>query len=165
MPLNMASALAGEAVALMLAAAAVARHGRGLLLVEEPEAQLHPRYQMLVPLALYGLAAHGVKVVVTTHSPIVIEVAATLARLAHSDQRRLVRAVEKLLASAAPREEPEGLAGLLADSLPRLSVLFYHFDGNRAVRFNAERLVEESLPSHTDVDISLTKWVIDISAP
>jgi len=164
-PLNMASALAGEAVALMLAAAAVARHGSGLLLIEEPEAQLHPRYQMLVPLALYGLAAHGVKVVVTTHSPIVIEVAATLARLAHSDQRRLLRAVEKLLARAAPRGEPEGLAGLLADSIPRLSVLFYYFDGSRAVRFDAEKLVEESVPSHTDVDISLTKWVIDISAP
>jgi len=96
-PLHLASALAGEAAALMLASAPAVARGRGWLFVEEPEAQLHPSAQVLVPAVLYALAAHGVRLVVTTHSPIVAGVAATLASLAQENSVKLRRALISLI--------------------------------------------------------------------
>jgi putative ATP-dependent endonuclease of the OLD family len=47
-------------------------HGQGeglLLVIEEPEAHLHPLAQRWVGRKIYHLAAEGIQVVVTTHSP------------------------------------------------------------------------------------------------
>jgi len=158
-PLNMASALAGEAVALMLAAAAVAAYGRGLLLVEEPEAQLHPRYQLLVPPVLYAATSLGARAVVTTHSPLVVEVAARLAHMAQAEPERLEASLADLVekAGAGPGELPR----LAAEALPRLRIRFYYLDGHAAREIKAEHILEGEMPSHTEVLDRLTEWTLD----
>ncbi|PPD58558.1 ATP-dependent nuclease [Dehalogenimonas etheniformans] len=55
---------------------ASAFHGGGglTLIIEEPEAHLHPLAQKWVALKIYELARQGVQIVVTTHSPLFLNV-------------------------------------------------------------------------------------------
>jgi predicted ATP-binding protein involved in virulence len=144
----------------MLASAAVLKTGRGWLLVEEPEAQLHPRVQAVVPVVLYSLAAAGVRLVVTTHSPVVAGVAATLARLARESPEKLRDAVTSLLQRFSG-ETADETAARLAEALPRLDVRFYHVGDGKTVPKTPEELEQEGIPTHTEVPIELAKWDIE----
>jgi energy-coupling factor transporter ATP-binding protein EcfA2 len=61
----------------------------GFLFVDEPEANLHPRAEVLMATLLYGLARSGIQVYVATHSYFVIKRLEQLAREHQSEHRLL----------------------------------------------------------------------------
>lgn len=162
-PLHFASALAGETVGLMLASAPILHAGKGWLLVEEPEAQLHPTAQAVVPVVLYGLACEGVRLVVTTHSDIVAGVAAILASMAKKTPEKLYRAVKRLidLFGKADEEDVEWLAKTIAEKLPRLDIRFYHVGDGKAKLKTIEEVVNE-IPTLTETLWKLARWDLEI---
>ena len=161
-PLHFASALVGEVAGLMLASAPLVRNG-GILLVEEPEAQLHPRMHVLLPIVFYALAARGVRVVLTTHSDILVSVAAALTVLADRGAERLREAVETLLEKfpliEPPRETVEYLSSLLSERVPRMKIRFYYVGGGKA-RELEPREVLQGIPSMSEVLHELTQWYL-----
>lgn len=163
-PLSLASALAGEAVALMLASAPILKVGRGWLLVEEPEAQLHPAIQVLVPVVLYSLATAGVRLVVTTHSPILAGVAATLSRLARGNPEKLRNAIAGLLKRFGfAGDAADELVANLAEALPKLNVKFYYVGGGKVQSRTPEEM-ESGIPTYTEVPLELAKWDLETSS-
>ncbi len=162
-PLHLASALVGEVTGLMLASAPLLRAGGGFLLVEEPEAQLHPRMHTLLPIVFYALAARGVKVALTTHSDILVSVAAALAALAERGAERLRDAVRTLLERFALAEPPhdvvEHLSSLLSEKLPGMKIRFYYVGGGEARELKPEEVLR-NIPSMTEVLHELTRWYL-----
>lgn len=161
-PLHFASALAGEAVGLMLASAPILHAGKGWLLVEEPEAQLHPMAQAIVPVILYGLACEGVRLVVTTHSDIVAGVAAILASMAKKMPEKLYHAVKRLidLFGKVDEENTERLARAIAEKLPRLDIRFYHVGNGKAKLKTVEEVVN-GIPTLTETLWRLARWDLE----
>ena len=66
-----------------------------MLIIEEPEAHLHPGAQTDIALTLAGLVRAGVRVVVTTHSDWILKEIANLIRIGEL-KRKGVRKVEKM---------------------------------------------------------------------
>ena len=73
-------------------------HPNDMLIIEEPEAHLHPGAQTEIALTLAGLVRAGVRVVVTTHSDWLLKEIANLIRIGEL-KRKGVRKVEKMAPS------------------------------------------------------------------
>ena len=161
-PLHFASALVGEVTGLMLASAPLLKTG-GMLLVEEPEAQLHPKMHVLIPIVLYALAANGVNVALTTHSDILVSVAAALAALAEKGAKRLRGAVktllEKFMLTEPPRETVEYFSSLLSEKLPEMKIRFYYVGEGKAKELKPEEVLQ-NIPSMSEVIHELAQWYL-----
>ena len=70
-------------------------HSNDTLIIEEPEAHLHPGAQTEIALILAGLVRAGVRVVVTTHSDWLLKEIANLIRIGEL-KRKGVQKVEKM---------------------------------------------------------------------
>ncbi len=73
-------------------------HPGDTLIIEEPEAHLHPGAQTEIALTLAGLVRAGVRVIVTTHSDWLLKEIANLIRIGEL-KRKGVRKVEKMAPS------------------------------------------------------------------
>ena len=71
-PLDLASSAVSEMAPLVLYLKHVIA-GPGLLIIEEPEAHLHPRNQTELVQFLAQMVRRGMKVLITTHSPFIVE--------------------------------------------------------------------------------------------
>jgi len=100
---------------------AKAFHGQGdeglILVIEEPEAHLHPLAQRWVGRKIYELAKEGVQVVITTHSPAFVDVEnlEALALVSKQDMATTATQLTKTMlaehcqATGATKAEPESI--------------------------------------------------------
>lgn len=153
-----ASALAGEASALMLAVAGLLSQNSGerWLLIEEPEAQLHPALQAIAAAVLLKLAAEeNIKVALTTHSDILATVMLDLAAAAR--ERRLgkaLRELRELLGIDVPTLDEERLRSI------DVHVLYTEEAGAHAYRVR-QLSIEEALaelPGLSDTLLNIARW-------
>ena len=96
--------------------------GRGLLLVEEPEAELHPMLQRLAAWLLARLAGRGAAVVASTHSDFI----AVEASIINACRGRGPRAVREALRHI-PGGISGGVASALAESLNNVHIQLVRF--------------------------------------
>ena len=87
LPLTQASSMVSELAPIVLYLRHLVRLG-DVLIIEEPEAHLHPAMQVEVTRRLAELVEAGVRIVITTHSEWVLEELANLIRLSQVDDRR-----------------------------------------------------------------------------
>ena len=92
--LNQASSMVSELAPLVLFLRGVISPG-DTLIIEEPEAHLHPGAQTEIALTLAGLVRAGVRVVVTTHSDWLLKEIANLIRIGEL-KRKGVQKVKKM---------------------------------------------------------------------
>ena len=136
-----ASGLALETSSMALALAG--SRGRPLILLEEPESQLHPWYHVVIAVALAAIAGMlGATVVVSTHSDLLT---AALASLALS--RSPGRAAREVLAPAGLDEELLERAVEGVEAAARRGLTFYLFEEGRVEEVEPEKIVREA-PSH-----------------
>ncbi len=116
--------------------------GRGLLLVEEPEAELHPRLQRLAAWLLARLAGRGAAVVASTHSDFIAVEASIIGACRGRGARAVSEALRHILGGLG-----DGVASALAKSLNHTRIQLMRFaEGG----FEAAE-TEEGVPAITDV--------------
>lgn len=164
-PIHFASALAEEVAGLLLSTVSLEKK-QGLLLVEEPEAQLHPSAQIVMGLVLAALPElTGCRLVVSTHSDIL---AVTLGYIAQLRPKRedIVLLIERLLPHIYDRfrEEVEVLSNAVAQSAENLDIKMYFFDRSGKVENISTLNVLEKVPGITDAITTLASWAMTIGA-
>jgi len=130
---------------------------RSLILVEEPEAQLHPRAQVIMALFIAALPRlHNCRIVASTNSDLF---AITLAQLAV--QRPGKKWVADLVKELIPHvsEGVDELAEAAAESARSIDVKVYEYTEEGSVKqVQLESILSERVPSITEVVDKLISW-------
>ena len=143
--LSETSAMVSEVTSLLypLATLLKARSPR-LLIVEEPESQLHPSSQRLVSWLLMT-AARRLAILVTTHSDYVLTETAIAALLSRIERERAAAILRVLLEDKLSRNAIDELINAIRETSMRV----YLFDSGRITETSPEKLTE-SIPTMTE---------------
>ncbi len=132
-----------------------------LILVEEPEAQLHPQAQVVSALFLASLPSLCCKVVATTHSDLI---AITLSYLVVKEPS--AEQIMKLLRNLIPHVSynVEELAKQASQSIKDLDLRIYEFTRDGSVKpVEPETVLSKEVPSITRVIDVLTEWAFELT--
>jgi len=152
--LGLASSLARGVAEVLLPV--LSSKGRALLLIEEPEARLHPRSQVLMALLLLSLPTIcGCRVVATSHSDLL---AITLAQLVAQKPNK--EEVAELIKGLVPHasEGVDVLAEAVAESARRAVKIYWYTEEGEAREVQPEMLLREKVPSMSEVVDTLINW-------
>jgi len=122
-----------------------------LVLIEEPESQLHLAYQILLLLALLSLVQHGYKFVITTHGDLMASFLGDLVKYKPSKEK-----IKELLKKIFNQELPSIFEKTLEDvekTIKESKMKVYYFENGTANEVPADRLAYE-VPG-------VTKQVVD----
>jgi len=153
--IRMASTLAREASGILLPLLTVGT--KPLILIEEPEAQLHPRAQVIM--ALFTMALPKLcncKIVASTHSDLF---AVTIAQLAV--QKPDKKWVAELIKEIVPHvdEGVNELAEVVAKVVKSIDVKMYEYtEEGTANQVQLEAILSERIPGVTEVLDKLINW-------
>ena len=124
-----------------------------LVLIEEPESQLHLAYQLLLVLSLLSLVQYGYKFVISTHSDTFVAFIGDLARY-KPDEDNLLQLLQEIFGKDIA--ESEFLKKVVKDSIKTIKngkIKVYYFEGGKT---------EERDPTTVNFDVpGMTKKVID----
>lgn len=158
---DVASALVDEVSGILLPLLTVKE--KSLILIEEPEAQLHPGAQIIMALFIASLMELcKCKVVVSTHSDLF---AITIAQLVEQkpDKKWIIELIKGLVPHV--NDGVEDLATIVAESIGNLDVKVYEYTREGSVNFvEAKTLLSERVPSITEVIDTLTDWAFRLAA-
>jgi len=166
-PLRFSSALASEVAGILLPILALPEGS--LILIEEPESQLHVSAQVLMALSLMGLVKlYSHRIVLSTHSDILAYVLAALSVLKPSKDD-LVKVIRKMLEMQQIRPSDEVLDPLAeaASKSVDVRVAFYSYrpteEGVRVVAKSPEDIMA-SVDGITETIDVLTSWALSLLA-
>lgn len=159
-PLSLSSALAGEVTGLLLPSITLEKND--IVLIEEPEAQLHPAAQFLMALLLVALAGtRGLRVVITTHSEIILNYLAILVQMKPKPED-LTKVMKTALPSDFEERYPnimEKFAKSVSDSIKSISLDINYFQRKGEVINMLPNEISQEIPSITDMSEHLIDWV------
>jgi len=159
--MRMASALVGEVSGILLPLLTVGR--RPLILVEEPEAQLHPRAQIIMALFVAALPKLcNCRVVASTHSDLF---AVTIAQLAvqKPEKEWIAELVRDLVPHAG--EGVDDLAEAAAESARSIDVRVYeHTEEGSVKQIRLDSILSERVPGISEVVDELISWASRLAA-
>lgn len=163
-PLGIASALATEVTGFLLPFLTLQENG--VILVEEPEAQLHPAAQFLMGLTLVALAkTKGVKIVLTTHSDIILSAISILIQN-KPDAKKITNVLERILPAKIMTQYDnvvEDFSKKLSENIKTIDVNAYWYkDEGEAREIPIENLGKE-IPSITQVYETIASWGLSLS--
>jgi len=159
--LQMSSALVEEVSGLILAL--LSAEENSIILIEEPEAQLHPGAQIVMALFLASIPRLcKCKVVASTHSDLL---AITLSQLAVQKPNK--EWVKELIRSLLPHVE-EGvdvLANAVAETVRSLDLRIYEFTREGFVKLvKPEDVLSKEVPGISKVIDKLTDWAFRLAS-
>ena len=154
-----ASAMAAEVLGIMLPIYASRKDA--LVLVEEPEAQLHPAAHILMAVALLASAGLGYRLVITTHSE---QLVATVAGFAGNsagidDLASLVIRAAELAHVSVDRSVARYVATMALSAAER-GVEFYYLNGAGVRRVDRRDIIEKEYSIQYLLDNELSKILI-----
>lgn len=165
-PIDQASALAGEVAGILLPILSVPSNS--LLLIEEPEAQLHYSAQVLMALTLAGLSrGFNHRIVLSTHSDILAITLAYLKELEY-DEDKVSELIEELLEAQGIKVEREKVAVLAkaVSGAKDLDIRFYYYeprpDGTVEVLPTPTKDILREVPGITEVTDILASWALNL---
>lgn len=145
-PMHLASALASETLALLLALNSIkVGDGTTLILLEEPETQLHPRLQLAMGIVLAAMPSLlNVRLVATTHSDLLAFILAYI-----NVYKPSPNVIAKILAEATALPRDNRHIKIIAEHAARFSSMMLHaylLTGGKARPVSAKAVLEE-MPS------------------
>ncbi len=159
--MQFSSALVGEVSGLILPLL-TASNG-SLVLIEEPEAQLHPGAQIVMALFLASLPSLcGCKIVASTHSDLL---AITLSQLTELKPNK--EWIEELIRELIPHmgENVETLADIVAQSVSGLDLKIYEFTREGIIKpAKPEDVLRKEVPGISRVIDNLTDWAFRLAS-
>ena len=163
-PIEFASALAGEVTGIVIPLLTAPHHS--MVIIEEPETQLHYSSQILMAFALAALAKMlGHRIALSTHSDVLAVSLAYLSTL-KIDKESLTRLVEdilKLQGIEGAGEKTKKLVEAVA-SEERLDIRFYYFepkpDGSTNVVEKKPIEILREVPGATQAIDKLAEWAL-----
>ena len=155
-----ASAMAAEVLGIMLPIYASRRDS--VILIEEPEAQLHPAAHVLMAVTLLATAGLGYRLVITTHSEqLVTTVAGVASNSAGVDGlTSLVNRAAELAHVAVERSVARYVATMALSAVEERGVEFYYLDGSGARRVDKRDIVKKEYSIQYMLDNELSKILI-----
>ncbi len=143
------SAMVGGMTGLLLPLARVSRYKANCLtIVEEPESQLHPRYQRLIAWILALFASSRTRIVITTHSDFLITELAIIDKLKTIDIEKAVEITRSLLDVAELKEVlSDETVKDIVEKVRSVDVAFYFFDEDGEPREVSTNEILISIPS------------------
>lgn len=165
-PIDQASALAGEVAGILLPILSVPSNS--LLLIEEPEAQLHYSAQVLMALTLAGLSREfNHRIVLSTHSDILAITLAYLKELEY-DEDKISELIGALLEAQGIKIEREKIIPLAkaVSGAKDLDIRFYYYeprpDGTVEVLPTPTKDILREVPGITEVTDILASWALNL---
>jgi len=127
-----------------------------LVLIEEPESQLHLAYQILLLLVLLSLVQHGYKFVITTHGDLMASFLGDLVEYKPSKEK-----IMELLEKIFDQELPSTLKKIVNDvekTIKENNIKVYYFENGTAREVPANRLAYEVPGVTRQVVDKVVKW-------
>ncbi|MHB8361127.1 MAG: ATP-binding protein [Thermoplasmataceae archaeon] len=160
-----ASAMANEVSGLILSYYSLGSNG--MIIMEEPEAQLHPVSQIIMALSLVALSSFGIRLIFSTHSDIFGQIFYFLSKYKPSVEQidELINEVTgDTLHSNANKNKTSELAKQVSKALEMTSFNAYFLDyGGKVSPIEINSLGKE-IPGITDQAlITLLNWTVRIS--
>ena len=159
-----ASAMASEVSGIVLSY--ISMDEPGVILIEEPEAQLHPRSQIIMALTLIAISSKGYRLIFSTHSDIFGELFHFLFKYKpKSDQIvDLLKAVQPDFAKKIYDEKVRNLAMQVSAGLSTIQTNAYFLDQSGNLQAIKPDEFGESVPGITnEVHATLLNWTYKIS--
>lgn len=165
-PINYASALAGEVSGIMLPILSIPSNS--YLIIEEPEAQLHYSAQILMGLVLAGLSrGFNHKIIFSTHSDVFAITLAHLKELDY-DENAIGKLIRELLEVQGIEVDDEKVM-LLAKAVSQakdLDIRFYYYepkpDGTVEVSEISAKDILREVPGITIITDILASWALSL---
>ncbi|WP_162000417.1 AAA family ATPase [Sulfolobus sp. E11-6] len=132
----MASAMTNEVTAIFLPL--ISANKPALVLIEEPESELHPAYQILVGLALLSLVREGYKFVISTHSDLFASLLGDLLKYKPNKEKILEFLKGIVGENAILNTIAEDVENVI--SKKENSVRAYYFEGGKVKEVDASEL-------------------------
>jgi len=164
-PIRWASALAGEVTGILLPI--LATPSKSMIIIEEPESQLHYSAQILMALTLASLSSeYNHKLVFSTHSDLFALVLAYIKKYKPSEEeiKELIRKILKMQKIRVTKTllEPLAKATLKAKDL---EINFYYYEptkeGVKVSKKDASEIIKR-VPSLTDVIDEFASWALSL---
>lgn len=159
-PMHLSSALASETLALLLALNSIkVSNGATLLLLEEPETQLHPRLHLAMGIILAAIPSLlNARLVVTTHSDMLAFILAYINVYKPSPDL-----IAKILAEATALPRDNELIKIIAEHAAKFSSMIfraYLLESGKARLIPAETVLEE-MPSLSEASSIALKVMLE----
>ena len=159
-----ASAMANEVSGLILSCNSL--NSNGLIIMEEPEAQLHPVSQIMMALSLVALSSSGVKLVFSTHSDIFGQVIYFLHKYKPSARMidELIDDISNGVSSNKKNGEASDIASQVHKAIASVKINVYYVDKDSGIKpVNLEELGND-VPGITEsAQLKLLNWTSRVS--
>jgi len=165
-PISKASALVVDTLSLLLPLLPyVPDEDRSTLaIIEEPESQVHPYGQVLLGIFLALLSAYGTRLIVTTHSGLLVYILYVLKsmNIDHLSLCDIVRRLYEVLKVPYTIEELSPIFSTLLNNIRDMKLKVYLFNYDGIPREVEIEKLGETIPTITDIPSLVMDWVIDI---
>lgn len=157
-----ASAMANEVSGIILMAMSMSK---GIIIVEEPESQLHPASQIIMALSLIALSSFDYRIVLSTHSNIIGQVFYLVHKYKPSPQKiqTLIDNIMNVEKIGNEKIETSELAKQVYNSMKECKFDSYYVERIKGVKRINLNEFEKGIPGITDeVLMKLLNWTVTL---
>jgi len=131
-----------------------------LVFIEEPEAQLHPAYQLVLAVMLLSLVSIGYKFVISTHSDIFAQFLGELVKYKPSKEK-ILELLKNILGEIPPAFDE--MAERAVNALKEIKLHTYHFKEGKVNSVSIDDLIIRIPGITKEVMDKLFYWMLEVS--
>ena len=132
-----------------------------LVFIEEPEAQLHPAYQLVLAVMLLSLVNMGYKFVISTHSDIFAQFLGELVKYKPSKEK-ILELLKNVLDEIPPTFDE--MAESAVNALKKIKLYSYYFEkGGKVSEKSIDELIIVTPGISVEVVDKLFDWTVEVS--
>ena len=131
-----------------------------LVFIEEPEAQLHPAYQLVLAVILLSLVSMGYKFVISTHSDIFAQFLGELVKYKPSKEK-ILELLKNVIGEIPPAFDE--MTERAVKALKEIKLYSYYFEKGEVSRKTVDELIIVTPGISVEVVEKLFDWTVEVS--